>query len=324
LQPLSVIQPLTPAIQRTRRILFEPFQLSRWLRLGFCAFLTGSSPMGGFGAGSPSDLFDSDSNSDSGSRAAASLFAGAVPWILQHQTLILSVAAIVAAVLLLLVVLLIWLSSRGHFMLLDGVVRNRGAIGAPWRQYRREANSLFRFRIAMGLVGLLVVIALVAMPLLLGFGGEWRAEIWTVWFMVLVFASGLALVVWILALLLISTLLVDFVVPVMYRHRLPAWPAWKIVIRQLVLQHPGAVALYFVARFLLNSAVGIAAGMATLLSCCLALVPYLGSVILLPLSVFQLNYPLAFLEQLGPDWRLFPPDPPPADHQPPAALAPQA
>ena len=324
MQPLSVIQPLTPAIQRTRRILFEPFQLSRWLRLGFCAFLMGSTPIGGFGAGGPSSFSDSDSDSDPVSRSAVSLFDGAVPWIRQHQMLLLFLAAIVATLLLVFGVLLIWLSSRGHFMLLDGVVRNRGAIGAPWRHYRREANSLFRFRIAMGLVGLLVVLAIVAVPLLLGFRGEWRAEIWSAWYVLLVFASLLALGAWILALLLISTLLVDFVVPVMYRHRLPVWPAWKRVIQQLLLAHPGAVALYLVARVLLNSAVAIVAGLATLLSCCLALVPYLGSVILLPLSVFQLNYPLAFLEQLGPDWRLFPPEPLSADQQPPAPLAPPA
>jgi hypothetical protein len=36
----------------------------------------------------------------------------------------------------------------------------------------------------------------------------------------------LGLFAWILALMLISTLLSDFVVPAMYRHRLPIWPAW--------------------------------------------------------------------------------------------------
>lgn len=51
--------------------------------------------------------------------------------------------------------------------------------------------------------------------------------------------------------------------------------------------------------------------LATLLTCCLGLVPYLGSVILLPFTVFQLTDPLAFLEQLGPDWQFLPPDRPP-------------
>jgi len=44
MRPFSVLQPLTPTIQRCRRILFEPFRLSKWLRLGFWAFLAGATP----------------------------------------------------------------------------------------------------------------------------------------------------------------------------------------------------------------------------------------------------------------------------------------
>jgi hypothetical protein len=77
------------------------------------------------------------------------------------------------------------------------------------------------------------------------------------------------------------------------------------------------VALYLVARLLLNGAMAMLAALATLLSCCLALVPYLGSVILLPLTVFQRLYPLAFLEQLGPDWQLLPPELPAPAPPPP-------
>lgn len=46
----------------------------------------------------------------------------------------------------------------------------------------------------------------------------------------------------------------------------------------------------------------------TLLTCCVSLVPYVGSVILLPLTIFRVTYPLAFLEQLGPEWQIFPPE----------------
>jgi hypothetical protein len=52
---------------------------------------------------------------------------------------------------------------------------------------------------------------------------------------------------------------------------------------------------------------------ATCLTCCLAAIPYLGSVILLPLLVFDRAYPLYFLEQFGPEWRFFGPASSPAE-----------
>lgn len=60
----------------------------------------------------------------------------------------------------------------------------------------------------------------------------------------------------------------DFVVPVMYAHRHPVWKACKVVIRQAVLAHPDAVALYLLARWLLDAVVGTLAFLATLLTCC--------------------------------------------------------
>ena len=36
---LSVVDPISPAFARTKLVLFSPFDLGKWLRLGFCAFL---------------------------------------------------------------------------------------------------------------------------------------------------------------------------------------------------------------------------------------------------------------------------------------------
>ena len=33
---VSVVGPVTPAIQRTRGMLFRPFEFEKWLTLGFC------------------------------------------------------------------------------------------------------------------------------------------------------------------------------------------------------------------------------------------------------------------------------------------------
>lgn len=62
-------------------------------------------------------------------------------------------------------------------MLLDGLLRNRGAIVAPWLEYRREGNALFHFRVVFGLISLLVWTAILAVPVRLGLG-DWRTDLW--------------------------------------------------------------------------------------------------------------------------------------------------
>jgi len=302
---LSVIHPIATAFGHTRRILFEPFRLSKWLRLGFCAFLLGSLQPFSFGGGSSTN----DSGFSSGE--GADRFEAAIAWIQNHLPLVLSVGVALLLLLVGLGLLVTWLSSRGHFMLLDGVMHNRGAIEAPWREFRREANSLFRFRFLFGGGSLLVLLLLLGMLVLIG-TPLIRSASSTPGLVVLGLVAVLLLVVWIVVVGGISLLLADFVVPVMALRRIPVLPAWRLVVTNLVKPHPGSIALYVLARLLLNSVLTTLAGVVTILSCCLALVPYIGSVILLPLMVFQISYPLAFLEQLGPQYRFFPPEPPAA------------
>ena len=42
----------------------------------------------------------------------------------------------------------------------------------------------------------------------------------------------------------------------------------------------------------------------TIGACCLAVLPYVGTVLLLPLSVFKRSYSVFFLEQFGREWRM--------------------
>jgi hypothetical protein len=41
------------------------------------------------------------------------------------------------------------------------------------------------------------------------------------------------------------------------------------------------------------------------LTCCISCIPYLGTVLFLPLLVFMRCYSLYFLQQAGPEWRIF-------------------
>ena len=54
--------------------------------------------------------------------------------------------------------MLAWVGARGRFIFTDCIVRNRGAVVAPWTEYRREGNSLFLFSLVVALA--LIAIAL--------------------------------------------------------------------------------------------------------------------------------------------------------------------
>lgn len=219
--------------------------------------------------------------------------------------MILTVAIGVMGVLTLVVVLFTWLSSRGRFMLLDGVIRNRGGIVEPWHAYRREGNSLFRLRVGLGLINLVVVALILGLALLISLP-DWQAWMVSARSIGAVLGGLLLLLIWIAGMDVISVLLLDFVAPVMWLQRLPVLKAWERVIPTLWRVHRGSLMLYLLMRALLRIAIGSLVLATILLSCCLALTPYVGSVLLLPLIVFELAYPLAFLEQLGPGWRFFP------------------
>ena len=46
---ISVAEPLTPALQQVKQMLFKPFDLAKWVTIGFCAWLAGLGESGGGG-----------------------------------------------------------------------------------------------------------------------------------------------------------------------------------------------------------------------------------------------------------------------------------
>ena len=113
------------------------------------------------------------------------------------------------------------------------------------------------------------------------------------------------LVVTIFVFLIINLLLEDFVVPAMYLREEGVMDAWGTVREEVLAGHVGSVVLFYVMRLLLGIAITMIAVGATCATLCIAALPYIGTVILLPLFVFKRCYSLCFLEQFGEAWRVF-------------------
>jgi len=290
----SVIEAIPAAFRRMALVLFQPFDAGKWFVLGFCAWL---AQLGG--GGGPNFNFNVGSGSGEGGD-----FGEAGRWVEAHLGVLILVVVVVFFVAVALGLLITWLSSRGKFMFLDGVVRNRGAVVEPWRQYRAPANSVFWFRVVFGLVMLAGLAVIGGVCLGIAWTDIAREEFGAAAFAAIL-VGVLCMIPYIIAIALVSAVLDDFVVPVMYLRGLRVWPAWGVVCRELVRGHVGPVLLFYLMKFVMGMAVGIVALLACCVTCCIAALPYIGTVILLPVFVFMRSYSLCFIEQYGPGWRLF-------------------
>ncbi len=287
---ISVITPIERAIDRTKLVLFQDFEASKWFKLGFCAWLAGFTDGGGSGANSIN--FDA--------RAARN---GAA-WVEEHIPVVLLIVLMVLFVGALITALVSWLSARGTFMFLDGIVRNRGAVKEPWAEFRQRGNRLFMAKLVLGLSGFLLVVGAFAV----GIGIAWedirdgRFEGAAV---VGLIVGLIALLVPLFVVAVLNWTLRNLIAPTMYLHDVSVMAAWDLVKSDIVDRGWSPLALYFLMRVVIGFAIASISAMAVCLTCCLLAIPYIGTVVLLPLFVFERSYGLHFLEQFGERWRFF-------------------
>jgi hypothetical protein len=121
-------------------------------------------------------------------------------------------------------------------------------------------------------------------------------------------AAGLALFVVGIGFALVAKLTGDLVVPIMFQRGGTCRQAWS----ELLGLYAGRfhlLILYLLFQIVLALAIGAVVLIAVIATCCIAgcllALPYLGTVLLLPVLVFQRAYSLYYLAQLGPRYDLF-------------------
>jgi hypothetical protein len=303
---IEIIKPFNEAIEVMKKILFRPFDLTKWLVLGFAAFLAHLS--GGTGFNFNFGNWNRPGWSSSEEAAATQQMEHAWHWLLPLLVVLIPLGVIIVFVLM-------WIGARGRFIFTDCIVRNRAAIVAPWHEFKKEANSYFLFSLVVMLVVMVIlIIAFLPMilPVILHGTRAWKG-----------FAFSIGLIGWLMVvfILAISWILVSMLmIPLMYRRRCRSVEAFKEVIA-LISAEPTAIILYLLFLFALSIGITFVACVAICVTCCIAAIPYVGSVILLPLEVFFYAYTLLFLKQFGPDydvWAGIPEvTPPPPDAPPP-------
>jgi hypothetical protein len=212
------------------------------------------------------------------------------------QPVLITGICILFCLILLLIVLVAWLRARGRFILMDCIVRNRAAIVEPWKEFRAEGNSFFLFSLIVVLL-LMAVIVIAGLLLIVPFiPGRGQAEPGVG------FWIGISLTAFVaVCLIFVWELASQLVVPIMYRQRCRARLAFAQTV-DLVSSHPGPILLYVLFLLLLGVAAVMISCAVTCATCCIAAIPYVGTVILLPIPITLVAFSLLFLQQFGLDY----------------------
>jgi hypothetical protein len=302
---ISVTAPVTPAIDRVKRMLFQPFNLGKWFVIGFCAWLACLGESGGGSGGN----FNSGGGGRGGGESFRSFWNEAMHFI-AHNLYWIVPAVIVGAILLLAWGLLMaWLSSRGKFMFLHCVALDRAEVIRPWYEFAAEANSLFWFRFVLGLIEVVCFLPLLA-GILLIVGRMLYRERADEGAIALAIVLGLVLIALAICFALVRKFTMDFVVPIMFLHRTSCTVAWKEFLG-LLRDNVGRFILYVLFQIVLAIVIGFLVLAVVLVTCCIAgclmALPYVGTVALLPVLVFDRSYSIYYLAQFGPTYNVFPP-----------------
>src|SRR5437868_14532546 len=146
---IEIFQPFGEAFELMKKILFQPFDFKKWLVIGFVAWLANLAG----GGGGFNYQYDRREHVQKLNETISQI---------PHPVLVTGICVLVCFVLAL-VLVVAWLRARGGFMFTDCIVKNRGAVAAPWREFRTEGNSYFLFSLLVGFV-LLIAAAVLSLP----------------------------------------------------------------------------------------------------------------------------------------------------------------
>jgi len=302
---ISVIDPISLAIERVKVMLFRPFDLGKWFTIGFCAwlaYLCGGGGGGGANWNSPYKSPEQKAKIAEGVGSAKAYLLGNLYWVVP--------AAVIVVVLIIAIgLVVIWLNSRGRFMFLHCVAANKSEVKVPWHKFRKHGNSLFLFRIVLSIIGL----AIVAVPVLgITFLGIMMASKAVPYIAAIpgIILCSLIVIVLVIMLSLVKKFTFDFVVPIMFLRAESCMAGWREFMTILSV-NKARLALYILFQIVIAIAIGTIVFLGCCIGCCfccasaLLFVPYIGSVILLPIFVFRQSYTIYYLRQFGPGFDVF-------------------
>jgi hypothetical protein len=265
--PLSAADAISPAIEHTKRQLFQPFRLGQWVRLALVGLLAG-------------ELGSSGCNTHSFSRHGGSEhfpgggLSGIDPMLLAGLIAVLVVAALVLGILFM------YIGSVMRFVLFDSVLARECHIRLGWSRRQEPGFRYFLWKLLYALVMFGAMIVLIGLPLGFAFVVGWLRD--PKEHMVPLVLGGVALffafLIFIIGMAVIYVLTKDFVVPQMALEGIGAMEGWSRL-WEMMKAEKGGYAGYVGMKIVLAIVVGIVVGIVGLIIFLLILIPVAGVVV---------------------------------------------
>ncbi|MCP3967079.1 MAG: hypothetical protein GY750_11550 [Lentisphaerae bacterium] len=334
MKDISCLNALSRSWERMKAILFQPFSLDKWLILGFCVWLAylfdnwGSSfnfNFGGSGVGKVDKglkpvwkllrkfFVDKQPVTE---RISESL---GIP--VNTLLFIIAFAAFAALAGIAIFLVTLWIKSRFEFILIDNVALNKAEVVNPWNKFKAAGNSAFLFRTVLWALSFAVFATMAVITVFLLYN----------WIKLCAISEKLCFPGWgaISSLIIISVLWLaaaiifgltnfffkEFILVIMYRKGRRAVNACYDFF-SLIKENTWLFVRYWLMKIMVVFAFGIAVILLIIFTCCLAaiplIIPYIGTVVLLPAFIFFRLLGMEMLAAVGPDYDVFPkPEPPP-------------
>ncbi len=306
---VSVIDPISPAIDRVKLMLFKPFDLGKWFTVGFCAWLAYLGTGGG--GGGPQVNMPAKSG-QSQTHIKEEIGEGvyvAKEYILHNLHWLIPVTVTIVVAVICLGLIITWLSSRGRFMFLHCVAGNKSEVRIPWSKFRKHGNSLFLFRFVLGIISFFIVIVPIIGIILLILTIT-KGAVSNVFPVSGIVFLSLIIIALSIILFLVRKFTFDFVAPIMFLQTESCTAAWRQFLAILSV-NKARITLYLLFQIVISVAISAIIAIGACIGCCLCcasvllFVPYIGTVVLLPLFVFKRAYSLYYLRQFGPNFDVF-------------------
>jgi hypothetical protein len=243
---LSAAQAVSPAIDRTKRLLFQPFRWSTYLKLAVVACITE-----GFSANLNHNFSHSDSSWPHGG--------GLTPFHLSPDLIALIVLAFLACFAL--CIFIFYLVTRLRFAFFHCLVHQTTEIRPGWRLYREQALRFFKVSLLIGLLLLGITISLM-LPFAFKFFDIYSAvqagghlDPVRVFLLLLAFIPVALLLS--LALWAVKVIMHDFMLPHVALDDASVEEAWAQV-RSRIEAETGQFFVYMLLRLILPALAGIA------------------------------------------------------------------
>jgi hypothetical protein len=295
---ISVTDPIGPAINRAGFMTFKPFELGRWFVIGFVAFL---AQLGSGGGGGNFNIRWPGGGGPRRPPGSPDPLNQAWNWVMANLPLVLSIAVVVILLVVTLWLLILWIGSRGKFMFIHAVATNRAEVVAPWKQYRRLGNSLMWFHVGLGAIGWIAILIIGASVLLVAWP-DIQARDFGPNAVNAVILGAVMFVPTVIVLGLVSWATNTFVTVIMYAGGIGVLAAWREFRANVLHRHVGAFLLFLLMQIVFGIAIIICQFILGCATLCLGFLPYLSTVVALPLHIFMRCYSIYFMQQFGPPY----------------------